>query len=319
MTSEFQGKGDGAGLVIGTRASKLALWQTHHVRDLLLARSPGLEIGTERITTKGDAITDRPLAAIGRNSLFVAEIEDALRTRRIRLAVHSAKDLPSTLAPDMRIGAFMTRVDPRDALVSRFGTLSALPHGARIGTSSPRRACQLRAMRPDLTLLDIRGNVDTRLDKLARGDFDAIVLAAAGLTRLGLEHHVTEYFAVDVMVPAVAQGALAIEVLADDPEVAALVATLADRDTTDCVDAERAFLAAMGAGCDAPLAAHAVLEGDTLALTAVIGSASGALVRETLRAPRTDAGTLGRAMAAHLVAHGGQALLDERTAMRDAG
>ena len=319
MTDQFHREGDGPGLVIGTRASKLAMWQTHHVRDLLLARAPGIEIGTERITTKGDAITDRPLAAIGRNSLFVAEIEDALRTRRIRLAVHSAKDLPSTLAPDMHIAAFMTRVDPRDALVSRFGPLTALPIGARVGTSSPRRAAQLRALRPDLTLLDIRGNVDTRLEKLARGEFDAILLAAAGLTRLGLEHHITEYLSTDVMVPAVAQGALAVEVLADDHEVAALVATLADRDTTDCVVAERAFLAAMGAGCDAPLAAHAVLDADTLVLTAVIGSASGALVRHTLRAPRTQGAALGVSMAEYLVANGGQALLDEQVATRNAG
>ena len=183
-TRRTQDAEDTRRLVIGTRASKLALWQTEHVRSLLLARNPGLDIEYTRITTKGDAITDRPLAEIGRNSLFVAEIEDALREGRIRFAVHSAKDLPSTLAPDMSIGAFLTRADARDVLVSAGHVpFDRLPHGARVGTSSPRRNCQLRAWRNDLRLVDIRGNVDTRLEKLHRGEYDAIVLAAAGLDR----------------------------------------------------------------------------------------------------------------------------------------
>jgi hydroxymethylbilane synthase len=296
-------------LTIGTRGSKLALWQTEHVRDLLMRRFPQLAVDYVRITTKGDAITDRPLAAIGRNSLFVAEIEDALRSGRIHLAVHSAKDLPSTLADDMRIAAFLSRVDPRDALVSRGGTLAELPHGAKIGTSSPRRACQLRAARPDVQLLDIRGNVDTRLDKLHRGEFDAIVLAAAGLERLGLAHHVTQYFSADEMVPAVAQGALAIEVCTADPSIEALIAPLADPVTTAAVVAERAFLAAMGAGCNAPLAAHATIAGNTLTLTALIGASDGRLVRQTVTGAPADAATLGRTIATELVANGGAELL----------
>ncbi len=296
-------------LTIGTRGSKLALWQTEHVRDILTRRHPQLSVDYLRITTKGDAITDRPLAAIGRNSLFVAEIEDALRSGRIQLAVHSAKDLPSTLADDMRIAAFLSRVDPRDALVSRSGGLADLPTGARVGTSSPRRACQLRAMRPDLQLLDIRGNVDTRLDKLHRGEFDAIVLAAAGLERLGLSHHVTQYFSADEMVPAVAQGALAIEVTTADPSIEALIAPLADPATTDAVVAERAFLAAMGAGCNAPLAAHATIAGNTLTLTALIGATDGRMVRQTVSAPRADAAVTGRRLAGDLVSNGGAELL----------
>ena len=298
-------------LTIGTRGSKLALWQTEHVRQLLLRRYPQLAVDYLRITTKGDAIIDRPLAEIGRNSLFVAEIEDALRSGRIHLAVHSAKDLPSTLADDMRIAAFLSRVDPRDALVSRSGGLADLPQGARVGTSAPRRACQLRAVRPDLQLVDIRGNVDTRLEKLHRGEFDAIILAAAGLERLGLSHQVTQYFSADEMVPAVAQGALAIEVCTSDPSIEPLIAPLADPVTTAAVVSERAFLAAMGAGCNAPLAAHATIAGDTLTLTALIGAADGRLVRQTVTGAPADAVAIGRQIAADLVANGGSELLAE--------
>ncbi len=306
-------------LTIGTRGSKLALWQTEHVRDLLLGLYPQLAVDYVRITTKGDVITDRPLAAIGRNSLFVAEIEDALRSGRIHLAVHSAKDLPSTLADDMRIAAFLSRVDPRDALVSRSGGLTDLPPGAKVGTSSPRRACQLRAVRPDLQLLDIRGNVDTRLEKLHRGEFDAIVLAAAGLERLGLSHHVTQYFSADEMVPAVAQGALAIEVCTSDPSLETLIAPLADPVTTAAVVSERAFLAAMGAGCNAPLGAHATISGDTLTLTALIGAADGRIVRQTATGAQADAARIGRAIAADLVANGGAELLAAITGVSHGG
>ncbi|HWQ14357.1 MAG TPA: hydroxymethylbilane synthase, partial [Roseiflexaceae bacterium] len=197
-------------LVIGTRASKLALAQTHMVRAALLAAHPGLEVAVQHITTKGDVILDRPLSAIGDKGLFVVEIEEALRAGRVDIAVHSAKDLPSALPPDMALVAFPRRADPRDALVSRGGLrLAALPAGALVGTSSLRRACQLRALRPDLRVEDLRGNVDTRLRKLRDGRYDAIVLAAAGLQRLGLDHEVTEYLAPEVMVPAVGPGVLA--------------------------------------------------------------------------------------------------------------
>lgn len=296
-------------VVIGTRASKLALWQSHHVRDRLLALHPDLEITLERISTRGDEVQDRPLAAIGRNSLFVAEIEDALRSGRIRLAVHSAKDLPSTLPSEFAIVAFTKRADPRDVLVSKHGGLLQLPQGARVGTSSPRRACQLKALRPDLICLDIRGNVDTRLAKLERGDYDAIVLAAAGLDRLEWSHVVTERIEPSVMLPAVAQGILAIEARADDEQMARLCAALEDADARDCAVAERAFLAAMGAGCNAPLAGFATLERDTLTLSALVGATDGRTVKVTRSASRREAATLGVNVASALVAEGGAELL----------
>lgn len=301
-------------IVIGTRASKLALWQSNHVRDRLLALHPGLEVTLERISTRGDEVQDRPLAAIGRNSLFVAEIEDALRTGRIRLAVHSAKDLPSTLADDMTIVAYTERADPRDALISRHGRFADLPKGARIGTSSPRRACQLKAARPDVQCLDIRGNVDTRLAKLERGDFDAIVLAAAGLERLGWQHVVTEYFEPDLMLPAVSQGILAIEARADDAEARALCAAFDHAPSRACAEAERGFLAAMGAGCNAPLAGFATHADGALTLTALVGAPDGRTVRVRGSAPAAEAESLGRRVAADLVAQGGAALLDEAAA-----
>lgn len=296
-------------VVIGTRASKLALWQSHHVRDRLLAQHPDLDITLERISTRGDEIQDRPLAAIGRNSLFVAEIEDALRSGRIRLAVHSAKDLPSTLPLEFSIVAFTTRADPRDVLVSKHGGLMQLPQGARIGTSSPRRACQLKAARPDLICLDIRGNVDTRLAKLDRGDYDAIVLAAAGLDRLEWSHVVTERLDPDVMLPAVAQGILAIEARADDVQMAKLCAALEDPAARSCAVAERSFLAAMGAGCNAPLAGFATLNGDTLSLSALVGTNDGRTLRVTRTAARSAAAELGVSVANALVAEGGGELL----------
>ena len=178
-------------LVIGTRASTLALVQTEHVLESLRAAHPGIAFEVRHISTRGDRITDRPLAELGRNGVFVTEIEAALRSRDIDLAVHSAKDLPSRLAADMLIGAFLAREDPRDVLVSRAGPLRALPRGARVGTSSPRRAAQLHVLRPDLVPADVRGNVDTRLRRLATGDYDALLLAAAGLVRLGRSADIT--------------------------------------------------------------------------------------------------------------------------------
>lgn len=298
-------------IIIGTRASKLALWQSHHIRDRLLALDATRDITLERISTRGDEVQDRPLAAIGRNSLFVAEIEDALRSGRIRLAVHSAKDLPSTLPPEFTIVAFTTRADARDVLVSKHGKLSQLPQGARVGTSSPRRACQLKAVRPDLVCLDIRGNVDTRLAKLERGDYDAIVLAAAGLDRLGWSHVATERLDPDVMLPAVAQGILAVEARADDREMAQLCAALEDPAARACAVAERSFLAAMGAGCNAPLAGFATLDGDVLELSALVGAPDGRTVKVSRRAARSAAATLGVEVADALRDDGGAELLAE--------
>ena len=299
-------------ITIGTRGSKLALVQTELVRDALLARHPELTVAVQRITTRGDAILDQPLAtaAINDKGLFIGEIETALREGRIDLAVHSAKDLPSTLPPDMAIAAWTRRADPLDALVSRAGGLRDLPHGARVGTSSPRRACQLRALRPDLVILDIRGNVDTRLRKLASGDYDAIVLAAAGLERLGLAEVITEPFGPDLMLPAVGQGALAVEVRADDAATAAILAPLNDPATAAALRAERAFLAATEGGCAAAVAAYATVGADgTLLLTGLIGALDGRVVRGERRGAVADGARIGAELAREVLAGGGAALL----------
>jgi hydroxymethylbilane synthase len=297
-------------VVIGTRSSKLALAQTHMIRDALLAAHPDITIEVEHITTKGDVILDRPLSAIGDKGLFVTEIEEALRAGRIDLAVHSAKDLPSELPPDMAIAAFPRRADARDALIARAGLgLADLPAGACVGTSSLRRACQLRRLRPDLRIADLRGNVDTRLRKLHEGMYDAVVLAAAGLDRLGLAHEVTELLDPHVMLPAVSQGTLAIEMRAGDAAVAALLAPLDDPEARATATAERAFLARIGGGCQVPVAAYAQLGSDTLILAGLIGARDGQSVSGELSGPAGDPATLGTALAERLLDEGGRALL----------
>lgn len=297
-------------LIVGTRGSKLALAQTELVRAALAHHAPGVVVETCRISTTGDRVQDRPLASIGGKALFVEEIESALRERRIHLAVHSAKDIPSDLPPDMRIAACLPRADARDVLISRIAdSIAALPPNAVIGTSSPRRACQLRALRPDLTLRDIRGNVDTRLAKLEAGAYDAIILAAAGLTRLDLQHHVTQFVPLDEMLPCAAQGAIAIEVCADDAEMMALVAQLDHVPTSTAVTSERAFLATIGGACDTPLAAHATVEGDRLTLRGMIGDSRGRTVHESLSGDVRDATQIGTRLAEHLLTAGGAALL----------
>lgn len=299
-------------LVVGTRGSALALAQTRLVCDALASRWPALDTAVRRISTVGDRVVDRPLAAIGGKALFVTEIERELREGRIDLAVHSAKDLPSELPDDMHLAACLPRADARDALVSRTGhTLDALPPGAVVGTSSPRRMCQLRARRPDLVLRDVRGNVDTRLAKLARGEYDALVLAAAGLARLGLLHVATQLVPLDEMPCCAAQGAVAIEVSAANARVAALVAAVNHAPTMTAVTAERAFLAAIGGGCRSPLAAHATTDGDTLVLTAMIGATDGRMVRGDARGCASNPGALGRRLADTLRDSGGAELLHD--------
>ncbi len=285
---------------VGTRASKLALVQTDHVLGLLRAAHPAIGFDVLHISTRGDKITDRPLAELGRNGVFVTEIENALRSGDIDFAVHSAKDLPSRLAPDMRIAALLAREDPRDVLVSRGGPLSALPAGARVGTSSPRRAAQLRALRPDLQSADVRGNVDTRLRRLAEGHYDALLLAAAGLVRLGRADEITEWLEPTVMLPAVGQGALAIECRAGDRESLELVAGLHHPPTGCAVEAERAFLAELGGDCTAVAGAlGTVMPGGVLHLVGVLSAADGRLVRGEADGPAADA-TVGAALARRL-------------------
>jgi hydroxymethylbilane synthase len=295
-------------LTIGTRASALALTQTGQVCASLRAAHPDLELEVRHISTRGDRITDRPLAELGRNGVFVTEIESALREGTIDLAVHSAKDLPSRLSADMQIGALLRREDPRDVLISRSGTLASLPAGARVGTSSPRRTAQLRAARSDLVPVDIRGNVDTRLRRLASGDYDALLLAAAGLIRLGRAGEITEWLEPDVMLPAAGQGALALEVRSGDAATLALVAPLNDRRTAAEVLAERSFLARLGADCAAVAAAFAMVDAaDTLTITAMIGSTAGRLFREHATGPAADA-SIGARVAERLLAAGGAVL-----------
>jgi hydroxymethylbilane synthase len=304
-------------MVCATRASALAMWQTRSVMAKLAGG--GIPSTVMTITTRGDAVQDRSIAAIGTDNVFVKELEHALRDGRGDYAVHSCKDLPSTMPDDLAFAAIGLREDPRDAFCSeRYASFEELPAGARVGTSSPRRRALLRAARPDLTFEDIRGNVDTRLRKLREGHFDAIVLAAAGLKRLGLSATYTVPFALDVLVPAVAQGALAIEMRANDPRLPRIRALLNDPHAELAVRAERAFLRTLRGGCQAPVGAHATYDGEFLILHAAIAAADGSAV---VRGDRRLATTSGErmeaaavALAEEMLANGGADLLAAATA-----
>ena len=261
-------------LTIATRESRLALWQAEHVRDLLAARL-GSDVRLLGMTTLGDQILDRALSKVGGKGLFVKELETALADGRADLAVHSLKDVPMDLPAGFALAAVLEREDPRDAWVSpRFATLDELPQGACVGTSSLRRVAQLATERPDLHIEPLRGNLDTRLRKLDEGQYDAIVLAAAGLVRLGLAARIRSRFPVARMLPAAGQGALGIEVRSDDSELRAALATLIDQPTWLAVHAERAVSRGLGGSCSMPLAAHAQWQGDVLHLDAALGHSS---------------------------------------------
>lgn len=301
-------------LRIGTRRSSLAVWQADHIRARLEAAHPGLRCLLVRIVTEGDRIVDRPLAQVGGKGLFVKEIENALLDGRIDVAVHSMKDLPAELPRGLRLGAVPQREDPRDALVGRRTNhrLADLPPGARIGTSSLRRAAQLRFHRPDLTLEPARGNVETRIRRLDEGRFDAVVLAVAGLKRLGLESRISEILEPDLCLPAVGQGMLAVEIREDDPETASLVEPLNDWASETCVRAERAFLASLGGSCQIPVAALARMDREKVALTGLVADLDGLqCVRMTLTAPPGHAAALGRALADQIRAAGGDRILQD--------
>jgi hydroxymethylbilane synthase len=276
-----------ARLVIATRESRLALWQAHHVRDRLQTLYPACEVVLLGMTTTGDQILDRSLSEIGGKGLFTKELEVALLDGRADLAVHSLKDVPMSLPPEFELAAVMRREDPRDAFVSpHFAGLDALPHGARIGTSSLRREAQIAERRPDLKVLPLRGNLDTRLGKLDRGEYDAIVLAAAGLKRLGLADRIREILPPTSSLPAPGQGALGIEIRAGRPEVRAWLAPLADRRTWLEVTAERSVSRALGGSCRIPLAAYAVVQPDgALRLDALLAT-DGAVRRSSVSTPR---------------------------------
>jgi hydroxymethylbilane synthase len=300
-------------LVIGTRGSKLALWQAEWIQSRLKAIAPDLVVTLQTIKTSGDRFTDVPLAMIGGKGLFVKEIEDALLKGEIDLAVHSMKDVPTVLPDRLEILCVPPREDPRDVLISRdHVTLDRLPGGARVGTSSLRRQSQLLHHRPDLRIEMLRGNLDTRLRKLKEGQYDAIVLAAAGLRRMGWLDQVTEYLPPEVSLPAIGQGALGIEGRGDDRFVRDLVKQLDDPPTRTAVTAERALLARLEGGCQVPIAAHAELTGATLTVDGLIASVDGRrLLRERIDGPAAEAQALGTRLAERLLARGGEQILAE--------
>jgi hydroxymethylbilane synthase len=293
-------------LRIGTRGSAMALYQANLVRDRLVVAHPALAapgmVELEVIRTTGDRVQNRLLAEIGGKGLFTKEIEEALSDRRIDLAVHSLKDMETVLPPGLTIACVLPRDDPRDALVSRDGGgLDALSRGAKIGTASLRRKAQLLRHRADLHIVPIRGNVDTRLNKLAAGEVDGLVVALSGLRRLGKEAAVSQIIPVDIMLPAVGQGALAIETRADDAEVRGLLAALHDAASAACVMAERAMLAALDGSCRTPIAGFAELTGDRLHLRAILLSPDGAAERRAEGAgPAREPEALGREIGARL-------------------
>ncbi|WP_372716264.1 hydroxymethylbilane synthase [Immundisolibacter sp.] len=301
-------------LRIATRKSPLALWQAHHIAGLLQAHHPALRVELVEMLTEGDRILDRTLSAEGGKGLFIKELEQGLADGRADLAVHSMKDVPAELPPGFALPVFCAAADPRDALVTlQASSLDTLPTGARVGTASLRRGCQVLARRPDLVLVMTRGNVQTRLAKLDRGDCDALLLAAAGLDRLGLADRIAARLPVDVMLPAVTQGVLGLECRTGDAAVAALIAPLHQPPTALRVQAERAFAGRLGGGCHTPLAAHAVLDGDTLHLTGLVGTPDGRrILREALSGPADQPQALGLDLAQRLLDHGAADILANR-------
>lgn len=295
---------------IGSRASQLARWQSDHIAEAL--RQLGHDVAIELIQTTGDRLQQVAFAKVGTKGMFTQEIEDALLEKRVDLAVHSLKDMPTELASPYVLGAIPLRVDPRDALVStRFHSFAALPSGARVGTSSVRRQAQLKAHRPDLEYVEFRGNVDTRLRKLEEGQVEAIVVAAAGLDRLGRTEWIRERFAEDLVCPAPGQGALAIECRADDAVTRSILAHLNHADTCSAVTAERTALAALGGGCQVPIGVFCRRSGESWHISACVARPDGGLI---LRAQEqgSDARELGHVIAEKLLALGARELLAEQ-------
>lgn len=308
---------------IATRGSQLALWQAHHVEARLLAHAPDHSIEIVPIETRGDQIRDVPLAKLGGKGLFIKAIEQALIDDRGDVAVHSMKDVPADreLEPALSIAAVSERADPRDALVSRGEVkLDSLPEGAHVGTASLRRMCMLKVMRPDLRVSTLRGNVPTRLGKLDAGEFDAIVLSAAGLSRLGFGERITEILAPEASIPAVGQGALGIQVRADDSELAALCREALHHDAdARRIAAERAFLSRLEGGCQTPMAAYARYEGDELAIDGAVGRPDGSeVLRAARRGSPDDAESLGADLADELLGRGAGVILAECIAAAEA-
>ncbi len=300
---------------IGSRGSKLALWQARHVQGLLRQRDPELEVSIQVFKTTGDKLTAVALAQIGGGKgVFVKEIEEALLAGEIDLAVHSLKDVPTELPEGLTLGAILPREDPRDVLIGprRFGGLGEIPEGARLATGSLRRRVQLIHWRSDLEIVPIRGNVDTRIRKMEEQELDGVVLAAAGINRLGLRERVSYVFSLEEMVPAVGQGALAVEIREDDAPTRELLAPLEDAGARSCVEAEREFLERMGGGCQVPLGAHGSLTGSEATFSAFVASPSnGDLVRRRLEGEATEILELARRAAGELLDAGAGEFLAE--------
>ncbi|MEW6673010.1 MAG: hydroxymethylbilane synthase [Thermodesulfobacteriota bacterium] len=298
---------------IGTRGSQLALWQARWVGSAIQGINPDVLIEIVMIKTKGDKILDTPLAKVGGKGLFVKEIEEALIGRRIDLAVHSLKDMPADIPFGLCIGPVPKRENPNDVLISKSGLpLAQLPEGARIGTSSLRRAAQLLHQRPDIAILPLRGNLDTRLRKLETEALDAIVLAAAGLKRLALENRITEYLEDAVMLPAVGQGALCLELRKDDARTAAAVAGLNHPETRTVVMGERAFLNRLEGGCQVPIAARGKIKNDHFSIEGLVANLDGTvMVRDTLSGPSSESEKTGIALAERLLSLGAKVILDK--------
>ncbi len=297
---------------IATRRSKLALWQAEHVAALLRTAHPQTPVELVPMSTQGDRVQDRALAEVGGKGLFVKELEVAMQEGRADIAVHSMKDVPSELPPGFCIAAALPRANPHDAFISlRYRRFTDLPQGAHVGTSSPRRQSQLRHARPDLALELLRGNVDTRLRRLEEGTLDAILLACAGLERLGLGERITEVLELDLSVPAVGQGVIGIECREDDARSREHLAALHHADSFVRLTAERAFAQTLGGSCHSPIAAHASLDGGTLTLRGFVGAPDGTEVyRDRISGSTADAAGLGRALAGRMQAAGAGALLE---------
>ncbi|MBN6063016.1 hydroxymethylbilane synthase [Aggregatibacter actinomycetemcomitans] len=300
-------------LKIATRQSPLALWQANYVKDRLQQLYPDLNVELVPMATKGDVILDSPLAKIGGKGLFVKELENALLNKEADIAVHSMKDVPMQFPQGLGLAVICKREDPRDAFVSNsYRTLAELPQGAVVGTSSLRRQCQLKKLRPDLDIRSLRGNVGTRLSKLDNGDYDAIILASAGLIRLGLAARIASFIDVEQSLPAAGQGAVGIECRTDDVAVQQLLAPLADAETTSCVLAERAMNNRLQGGCQVPIGGYAVLRDGELYLRALVGSVDGSIIiRAEGKSAVENADVLGVQIAEQLLAQGADKILQD--------